>query len=94
MSPSGEIPLDSVMMEEGVSNIGEPVWDTLLSGEAVAVKSSIILSRRCRSRVHVRIVGSTSVGWVEAAKAWGCAVEAVVVERGNYVVTNCRMALS
>jgi len=93
MSPSGEIPLDSVKIEKGVSNIGEPVRDTLFMGEAVAVKSSVVLSRRGRSGVRVRIVGSASVGWVEAAEAWGCAVEAVVVERGNYVVTKRRMAL-
>ena len=66
--------MDSVMMEEGVSNIGEPVRDTLLRGEAVAVKSSVVLSRRGRSGVRVRIVGSASIGWVEAAEAWGCAV--------------------
>ena len=71
MSPSGEIPLDSVKIEEGVSNIGEPVRDTLFMGEAVAVKSSVVLSRRGRSGVRVRIVGSASVGWVEAAEAWG-----------------------
>ncbi|KAL7527269.1 hypothetical protein ACHAXR_004033, partial [Thalassiosira sp. AJA248-18] len=53
--------------------------DQLLFGEAVALKSSRVLDRRGRSLVRVRIVGRSSLGWVEAAEAWGCNVEAVVV---------------
>jgi hypothetical protein len=37
------------------------------------------VGRRSRSKVRVRVVGSTLMGWVEALKAWGAAVEAVVV---------------
>ena len=58
---------------------GEPVPDQLLFGEAVALKSSMVLSRRGRSLVRVRIVGRLSLGWLEAAEAWGCNMEAVVV---------------
>ena len=58
---------------------GEPVRDQILLGEDVAVRSRQVLSRRGRSGVRVRVVGGASLAWVEAAEAWGCGVEAVVV---------------
>lgn len=71
---------------ESVVEIGEPVEShiknksqELLVGEAVARESSMTLSRRGRSGVRVRIAGEGSMGWLEAAEAWGCRVEAMVV---------------
>ena len=58
---------------------GEPVRDQILLGEDVAVRLRQVLSRRGRSGVRVRVVGGALLAWVEAAEAWGCAVEAVVV---------------
>ena len=64
-------------MEGG--EIKGPVWDQLFTGEAVAIASRLVLSRRARSRVRVRVVGESLVGWAEAAESWGAALEAVVV---------------
>ena len=70
--------MDELLSEANAN--GDPVRDHLLFGEAVALKSSRVLNRRGRSLVRVRIVGRSSLGWVEAAEAWGCNVEAVVVK--------------
>ena len=64
-------------MEGG--EIRGPVWDQLFTGEAVAIVSRLVLSRRARSQVRVRVVEESSVGWDEAAESWGAALEAVVV---------------
>ena len=69
--------MDKMAPEGDVSE--EPVQDQLLEGEDVAVKSHKILCRRGRSGVRVRVVGGSSLAWVEAAEDWGCAIEAVVV---------------
>ena len=64
-------------MEGG--EIKGPVRDQLFTGEAVAIASRLVLSRRARSRVRIRVVGESSVGWAEADESWGAALEAVVV---------------
>jgi hypothetical protein len=38
------------------------------------------IGRRARSKVRVRVVGSTFMGWVEALEAWGAELEAIVVD--------------
>ena len=50
-----------------------------LKGESQAISAQLTVGRRPRSKVRVRVVGCTSMGWVKAAEAWGAAVEAVVV---------------
>ena len=65
------------MFREG-DDSRDPVQDQVLAGEAVAVKSRLILGRRGRSGVRVRVVGSDSLAWLEIAESWGCLVEAVV----------------
>jgi hypothetical protein len=37
------------------------------------------IGRRAWSKVRVRVVGSTSMGWVEALEAWGTELEAIVI---------------
>ena len=44
-------------------------------------ESQAILYRVGMSGVRVRVVGDASLAWAEAAVAWGCSVEAVVVSR-------------
>ena len=44
-----------------------------------AINLQMAIGRRAWSKVSVQVVGSTSVGWVEALEAWGAAVEVVVV---------------
>ena len=56
-----------------------PALGELLTREAVAVESEVILCRRGRSGVRVRIFGDSYIGWAEAAEAWGASVEAVVL---------------
>ena len=50
----------------------------LLHGEKVAVGISTQVGRRGRSGVSVRIVGESSLGWLEAAYLWGARIEAIV----------------
>jgi len=50
----------------------------LEKGERVAVGTTRILDRVGRSSVRVRVIGENSLGWLEAAKDWGCNVEAFV----------------
>jgi hypothetical protein len=57
----------------------EPPNFPILKGELQAITSQMGVGRRSRSKVRVRVVGLTSLGWVEALEAWGAAVEAVVV---------------
>jgi len=72
------------MAPEGDVN-GEPVRDQLLEGKDVAVRSQKILCRQGRSGVCVRVVGGSSLAWVEAAEDWGCAIEAVVVSSSREI---------
>ena len=65
-SSIGEFLLDRMVVEGDVT--GEPRRDQLFAGEAVAVKSWGILSKRGRSRVRVRVLGG-SLTWVEVAGA-------------------------
>ncbi len=51
----------------------------ILKGKLEAITSQMGVGRRSRSKVRVRVVGSTSMGWLEALEAWGAGVEAVVV---------------
>ena len=48
-------------------------------GECQAIASQTGIGRRSRSKVRVRVVGWTSMGWVEAFEAWGVALKALVV---------------
>ncbi len=57
---------------------GPPTF-SVLKGERQAIASQTGIGRRSRSKVRVRVVGETSMGWVEAFEAWGVALEAVVV---------------
>jgi hypothetical protein len=52
---------------------------SVLNGECQAIASQTGIGRISRSKVRVRDVGWTSMGWVEAFEAWGVALEAVVV---------------
>ena len=65
---------------------GKPLRDQLLLGEDVALKSRKVLCRRGRSGVRVRVVGGASLAWLEAAEAWGCHVEAVVVSDSREII--------
>ena len=51
----------------------------IFRGEVQAIAAQMAVGRRPRSKVRIRVVGSSSLGWVEAAEAWGEEVEAVVV---------------
>ena len=51
----------------------------VLRGELQSIGARMAVGRRPRSKVRIRIVGSSSIGWVEAVEAWGAEVEAVVV---------------
>ena len=50
----------------------------LAEGELVVSSSATALSRRGRSEVRARVVGSSSLGWLEVAEGWGARVELVV----------------
>ncbi len=50
-----------------------------LKGESQANSAQLTVGRRPQSKVRVRVVGCSSMGWVEAAEAWGAEVEVVVV---------------
>ena len=52
----------------------------LLKGEAIAKMSGEGVSRKARSKVRVRIVGSSSIGWMEVLESWGGCLEALVVD--------------
>ena len=58
-----------------------PGEDSLAPGEMVSHRSGGMLRRRGRSEVRVRVVGNSSLGWLELADSWGARVEAVVHER-------------
>ncbi len=49
-----------------------------LKGESQAISAQLTVGRRPR-KVRVCVVGCSLMGWVEAAKAWGAEVEAIVV---------------
>ena len=53
---------------------------TICRGKTHAITSQMAIGRRARSKVRVQVVGSTSMGLVEALKAWGVELEAVVVD--------------
>ena len=53
---------------------------SVLKGKRQAIASQTGIGRRSRSKVRVRVVGWTSMGWVEAFEVWGVALEAVVVK--------------
>lgn len=63
------------------NKIEGPVLDTLMPGEAVAVKNKFVSTRKGRGSVKVRIVGDASFGWLEGAIKWGCHVEIFVCSR-------------
>ncbi len=49
-------------------------------GELQAIAARLAVGRRPQSKVRVRIVGPSSMGWIKAVKAWGVEVKAVVVQ--------------
>ena len=55
-----------------------PRVEGLAEGELVVSSSATALSRRGRSEVRVRVVGSSSLGWLEVAEERGARVELVV----------------
>ena len=65
-----------------------PVSNTLAHGERIVKRTVGIINRRGREKVMVRVVGSSSMGWLESAFAWGGCVEAVVdsIRHRNRVV--------
>ena len=50
-----------------------------LRGEPQAISAQLTVGRRPQSKVRVRVVDCSSMGWVKAAEAWGSEVEAVAV---------------
>ncbi len=50
-----------------------------LRGKSQAISAQLTVGRRPWSKVRVRVVGCSSMGWVEAAEVWGAEVEAVIV---------------
>ena len=57
-----------------------PPNSPIFKGELIATAARMAVGRGARSRVRIRVVGASSMGWIEAAEAWGAVVEAVVVE--------------
>jgi hypothetical protein len=57
-----------------------PTSSTIFQGKLQAITSRMGIGRRLRSKVRVRVVGESSLGWVKALEAWGASVEAVVVD--------------
>jgi hypothetical protein len=47
-------------------------------GELVVSSTAAALGRRGRTEARVRIVGASSLGWIEVAEGWGAMIEAVV----------------
>ena len=67
-----------------------PGEGSLAPGELVSHRSGGVLSRRGRTEVRVRVVGSSSLGWLEVADSWGARVEAVVHGEIPDPAVNCR----
>ena len=57
-----------------------PPSPSIFRGELLAITAQMAVGRRPQSKVRIRVVGSLSMGWVEAAEAWGAELEAVVVD--------------
>ena len=60
-----------------------PAHSALLHGEMIAVGFSARVGRGGRSYVNVRVVGNSSLGWIEAAYAWGARIDAIVLSNGE-----------
>ena len=58
----------------------DPLNSHLLKGEAMAKTSGEGVRRKARSKVRVRIVGNSSIGWLEVLESWGGSIEAMVVD--------------
>lgn len=54
-----------------------------MHGQKAAVGINLNVGRRGRSTVSVRVVGRSSVAWVDAAFLWGAKLEAVVMDNGE-----------
>jgi hypothetical protein len=52
----------------------------IFKGESIAIVAQMAVGRRTRSKVRIRVVGASSMGWIEAAEGWGAEVEDVVVD--------------
>lgn len=57
-----------------------PPSSPIFRGELIATAARMAVGRRPRSKVRIRVVGASSMGWIEAAEAWGAEVESVVVD--------------
>ena len=71
--PSSKL-LMIVMLDPG------PVSCPNLKGESQVKTSQMGTDRRSRSKVRVRVIGSSSMAWVEIFEGWGANIEAVVVD--------------
>jgi hypothetical protein len=47
-------------------------------GELVVSSTAAALGRRGRTEARVRIVGASSLGWIEVAEGWGAMIKVVV----------------
>jgi len=52
----------------------------IFKGKSIAIAARMAVGRRPRSKVRIRVVGASLMGWTEAAEALGAEVEAVVVD--------------
>ena len=57
-----------------------PGQERLAKGELLVRRTSEALSRIGRTEVRVRVIGASSLGWLEVAVGWGATIEAVVRE--------------
>lgn len=63
--------------------LGPATGSDLLPGEKVAVTRRRVVSRKGRCVVRVRIIGSSSLGWLDSFILWGACVEVFVCQGGN-----------
>jgi hypothetical protein len=63
--------------------LGPVLGTPLLLGEKVAVRRRRVLSWKGRCVVRVRVVGVSSLGWVDAFILWCACVEAFICQGGN-----------
>jgi hypothetical protein len=55
-----------------------PVASQPLKGKSRVKMSQMVTNRRSRSRFRVRIVGSSSISWVQILEDWGASIKVVV----------------
>ena len=78
------LPSDTDARAIGIREPARSPWDILPTqqglalGELVTRNVAALLSRRGRGEVRVRIMGPSSLGWLEVAEGWGTRIEVVV----------------